>query len=209
VIDATPLEFVVALPEAGVKLPQPVPFAKLTTSPATAAPLEFLTVALTVDVLVPSAGRLEGLAEPVMVLPVPLVWVMVAVPLPPVPAGVPVPLSVAVMVQKPLVVLEMYATATWPLELVTPVVGLKVPHAPPTVLVVKATVSPDTATPLGLVTVSVIVEVLVPLAEIDEGFATTAFVLGTAVCASLPEPVAAVAASCTLIVQAPTVVPAV
>jgi hypothetical protein len=115
VIDATPRAFVLAV---CVPPAQFVPLEKLTASPATAAPAELLTVALTDEVDTPSAGMLAGLAAPVMVFPVALVWVMVAVPLPPVPAGEPVPRSVAMMVQKPLVVLEMYATATWPLEFV-------------------------------------------------------------------------------------------
>jgi hypothetical protein len=71
------------------------------------------------------------------------------------------------------------------------------------------TESPETVAPEGLVTVSVIVEVLTPVAAIEDGLATTALVLGTAVCGSPPVPVAAVAASCTLIRQVPTVVPAV
>jgi hypothetical protein len=71
------------------------------------------------------------------------------------------------------------------------------------------TESPETVAPEGLVTVSVIVEVLTPVAAIEDGLATTALVLGTAVCGSLPAPVAAVAASCTLIAQDPTTVPAV
>ena len=103
-IVATPLALVVVVCVAPAQF---VPLAKLTVSPATAVPVELLTVALTDEVLAPSAGMLAGLAAPVIVFPVPLVWVIVAVPLPPVPAGDPPPVSVAVMVQKPLVVLEM------------------------------------------------------------------------------------------------------
>jgi hypothetical protein len=189
-----------------------VPLPKLTVSPDTGAPLAFLTVALTDEVLPPSAGILVGLAAPVIVFPVPLVCVIVVVALPAVPAGRPDPLSAALMVQNPLAVLEMYATATWPLELVVPVaVGLpfKLPHVP---LSVKRTVSPETATPLGLVTVSVIVEVLVPFAAIVDGFATTALTFGTAVWGSVPVPAWPVAASVAVILHpttASTVVPAV
>jgi hypothetical protein len=71
------------------------------------------------------------------------------------------------------------------------------------------TESPETVAPEGLVTVSVIVEVLTPVAAIEDGLATTALVFGTAVCGSPPVPVTPVEASFELIVQVPTTVPAV
>src|SRR5216683_5706026 len=75
-----PAPVVAGLP---VIVPQAAPLpVKLTGSAGTGPPLEFLTVAVTLDVVVPSAGTLVGLAATVTELAAALVWVMVVVPLP-------------------------------------------------------------------------------------------------------------------------------
>ncbi len=99
----TPLALVVPL--AGLIAPQDaagVPAkVNITGSPATAAVPAF-TVAVTVDVVLPSAGTEAGLTVTSTVLGVPggglLVWVIVAEP------AVPVFASVAFTVQNPTVV---------------------------------------------------------------------------------------------------------
>jgi hypothetical protein len=72
------------------------------------------------------------------------------------------------------------------------------------------TESPETVAPEGLVTVSVIVEVLTPVAAIEDGLATTALVLGTGVCVMVPPALNwFVAASVAVMAQGPVAVPAV
>lgn len=98
-----PLALVV--PEVAFSVPQ-APFTlglvvMFTRSPATTAPVESVTVTVTVDVLLPSAGMDDGLADTLTVNGAGVglwTWVMTVEPLPPVPD------SVAVMVQKPTVV---------------------------------------------------------------------------------------------------------
>jgi hypothetical protein len=91
------------VPVLGLRLPQVAPplVAKLTTSPATAPPTLVLTVAVTAEVVVPSAGTLIGLAATVVTLAVVggglVVWSMVEV------VVLPVALSVAFTVQNPTV----------------------------------------------------------------------------------------------------------
>jgi hypothetical protein len=67
------------VPVIGLRLPQATPdAANRTVSPETGAPLAVVTVAVTVEVVEPSAGTLEGLAATVIAAVAPLpVWVMV------------------------------------------------------------------------------------------------------------------------------------
>jgi hypothetical protein len=65
--------------------------------------------------------------------------------------------------------------------LVEPEGGFRLPHAPAGFpLVIKVTASPETAAPLGAVTVAVTVEVLVPLAGTADELALTATKFGVA-----------------------------
>jgi len=93
------------VPVVALRLPQLEPDeVNLTESPVTGPPLDVVTVAVTVEVVAPSAGMLAGLAVTAIAAGTPppaAVWVMVTVPLPPVLA------SLAVMVQNPGVVEEM------------------------------------------------------------------------------------------------------
>lgn len=96
----TPLALVVPL--AGLMVPQAAPVrVNITGSPGCAA-APALTVAVTADVVLPSAGIEAGLTVTSTVLGVPggglLVWVIVAEP------AVPVLASVAFTVQNPTVV---------------------------------------------------------------------------------------------------------
>jgi hypothetical protein len=110
VTDAVPAELVTAVADEPPfrRTPvQPAPLLNLTVSPATPAARLSLTVTDAVAVVELSAGTLAGLKVTAVIVYGILagaglvVWSTTAVPLPPVPD------SVAVMVQKPLVVLEM------------------------------------------------------------------------------------------------------
>jgi hypothetical protein len=70
---------------------------KFTESLGTGPPPDVVTVAVTVEVVVPSAGTLVGLAATATELAAALVWVMVTVLL------VPPEVSVAVTLQNPVV----------------------------------------------------------------------------------------------------------
>jgi hypothetical protein len=100
VVVATPLALVVA--KAGLRVPQDAPLiVKLTGSPETGAAAAVLTVAVTVEVVLPSAGMGEALAVTVTMLAAGgglLSWSMMIEVL------LLVPDSVADTVQKPTVV---------------------------------------------------------------------------------------------------------
>jgi hypothetical protein len=98
---AAPLAFVVA--KARLRVPQDAPLVvKLSGSPATKTPPLVWTMAVTVEVVVPSAGTVPGFAIAATVFTVAggglLVWVILVLPL------LPVPDSVTVTMQKPMVV---------------------------------------------------------------------------------------------------------
>jgi hypothetical protein len=94
VVVATPLEFVTTAELPELRVPQAAPplVVKITGSPATTTAVLVLTVAVTVEVLTPSAGMGLTLAVVVTTLGVPgaglLVWSMVDVALLPVPVSV-------------------------------------------------------------------------------------------------------------------------
>jgi hypothetical protein len=195
------------LPHAATGLPVSV---NVTTSPAaTGAPLApFVTVAVTVEVAVPLAGTVDGLAVTAMLFGT----AVCTTPVFPDPFEIA---SVAVTVQVPAVVDAVYVVVATPLALVVAKVGLRVPHDAP--LMVNCTGSPDTAAPPGAgpaLTVAVTVEVVLPSAGMLAGLAETATTLaGTGggllswsmdVDTLLPLP-----ASVAVTVQNPTVVDAV
>lgn len=168
----------------------------------------FLTLAVMVEVLVPLAAMLVGLAVAVTVNGRPgaglLVWSIVNEPL------APVPDSVAFTVQNPTVVLVVYVVASLPVASVVPEVGLTAPHDPVLLAVrVNVTVSPETAG-LGAtppVTVAVMVKVAAPLAgaaPVPEEVTATLF--GTAVWAIVAELLKPPLDSVAVTVHDPTVV---
>src|SRR5947209_8660991 len=134
-------------------------------------------------------------------------WVIVVEPLPPEAAWV------AVMVQNPVLVEAVYVTARLPFALVTPTDGPTVPHAPGVPLSVNITGTPAIPAPVESRTVAVTVDVLIPSALIDDGFAVTATTMpcgtGLRVCVIVAAARPPDAASVAVIVQNPTVVEAV
>jgi hypothetical protein len=95
-VGAVPVPLVVAV--VGLTPPQAAPLVvKMTVSPARLPPPVLVTVAVTVEVALPSAGILVGLAAALIEAAPAAVCVTVAEPLP--KEG-----SVPVMVQKPVVV---------------------------------------------------------------------------------------------------------
>jgi hypothetical protein len=164
---ATPPAVVVA--EAALSEPQVLGATKkMTGSLADPAPV---TVAVMVDVLLPSAGRVVGFAVSVTAVPAdePCCWITVV-------ALLPLPVSVPVTVQNPMTKLALYEVVTTPLAGVVAVVGVSVPHAPGTLgAIVQLTVSPGTPTPL-LVTMVVMATVdVLSAGTLPAGVCATAF----------------------------------
>jgi hypothetical protein len=194
---ATPLVFVAAgLP---VTVPQAAPVAvKVTESGLMAVPsTPLVTVALTLEVVAPSAGMLDGVAVTAMLWGT-AVWATPAEPV------LPALTSVAVTVQVPGVVEAVYVTLATPLALVVAVLELNVPHTLAAPLIVKDTKSLATSFP---VTVALMAEVVLPSAAMLAGVAVTPVRLVAVPCCVITvEAVLPVPASVAVTVQKPAVV---
>jgi hypothetical protein len=120
--------------------------------------------------------------------------------------------SVTVIVQAPGVVEAMYVKVACPIALVGVEIGLRVPQVGPP-LADAITGSFTTSMPAPDLTVTVTVDVLVPLAGTAGGVAATLTVfaggIGFAVCVIVADPRPPVDASVATTVQNPTVVVAV
>lgn len=91
----------------------------------------------------------------------------------------------------------------WPLALVVPLVGLSIPQDPDgDAESLSVTLSPDTGDPVGVVTVTVTVEVAAPSAGTLWGEAVTV-TASLEVWVTVPFPLAAVLASVAVIVHVP------
>jgi hypothetical protein len=161
------------------------------------------TVAVTAEVVAPSAGTLNGVAETATVLAEAGLFVCVTV----FEADWPPALSVAVILQNPMVVDGVYVVLATPLLFVVALDDPSVPQAPAGLaLRVKATASLAT-TPPGAVTFVTVAVSAVAAAPIACGLtAPTTTVLVTAVWVSAAEPLLAENDSVAVIVQVPTVV---
>ncbi len=180
--------------------------AKVTVSPETATPLGVVTLTVTLEVAVASAGI--GFAPNVSATEFnATVWLIV------VDAASPALASVAVTVQIPAVVEAVYVELSWPLALVVPEVGLRVPHAATGLpLVVRFTASVAVnGVPSDFLTATVTVEFWIMAAAMIEGLATTlieAAPVPVVCCEIVAEPVPPLA-SVAVMVQNPAVVVAV
>jgi hypothetical protein len=202
---ATPALFVVAV--TGLTEPQAAaPFVKnITRSLALAGPV---IVAVSVDVVLPSAGTLVGLGT--IDAPFPGApgdfWVTVAEPEP------LVAVSVALTAQNPICDDEVYVTVTVPPATVVADVLSNGPQVlpAPTALAVKFTTSPAATGPeIGLAMVTVNGAWLVPLAVITAEVGEKVTVFVSAVWVMVIDPLLAWSASVAVIVQLPTVLDAV